>query len=152
METEVGKFRSYTILYGNRDRLFHLRDTDGQDVGSGKTQEEVEEQAKKLIKLAYKFPIEALSVSGLSVFKGKVTSLNPSDYSVRFVYAKERLVTKERLRGGSNIYEATEANKEIADQIDIARGHIKETEGRIKSLIGRLERPMNMEYFKLPKL
>lgn len=151
METEVGKFRGYTILYDNRDRLFHLRDADGQDVGSGKTQEDAEEHAKKLVKLAYKFPIEALSVSGSYVFKGKVTSLNPDDYSVRFAYAEHRAATKEHLRRGSHIYEATEANKEIASQVDMARGHIKEIEEKIRSLISQLERPMNLKYFKLPE-
>ncbi len=157
MQTEVGKFRGYTILYDSRDRLFRLRDADGQDVGSGKTQEEAEEQAKKLIKLAYKFPIEALKVSNLYVSRGKVTSLNPSDCSMRFVFAKDQAslygtVMKVHLRRGPDIYEATEANKEIANQIDVARGHIKEIEGRIPSLIEQLERPMNMEYFKLPNL
>lgn len=154
METEVGKFRSYTILYNSRDRLFHLRDADGQDVGSGKTQEEAEEQAKKLIKLAFKFPVEALKVINLYVSRGKVTSLNPADPSIRFVFAKDQAapygtVMKVYLKWSQGIYEATEANKEIADQIDIARGHIKEMEGRIKNLIERLERPMDMEYFKL---
>lgn len=155
METIIGEVKGYTMFYDNRNHLFTLRDSEGEEVGSGKTQEEVEEQADKLSKEGYKFPIEALQHSMLYLYAGRVTSINPSDKSVRFVRAKvegDRFYggghTKEKLRY-SHLYEATEANQKIAGEVANRRAQISQLEGEIENLLCQLEKPINLEYFGL---
>lgn len=156
MKTKVVDFRGYTIFYNTTDRLFHLEDAEGADIGSGKTQEEVEELAKKVSKLRHKFPIDAFKVSNLYVYSGRVTSLNPDDSSVRFVYGEDAGYssqgshTKERIRW-AKIYEATEANKEVVVRIGELRSKIKAFEAEIGDLIKALEKPMDSKYFNLPE-
>ena len=47
---EIGKIEGYTIIYEPLDKAFYLYDARQEVVGQGKTQDEVEEQAKKLSK------------------------------------------------------------------------------------------------------
>ncbi|GAI42131.1 unnamed protein product [marine sediment metagenome] len=38
METKIGEVKGYTITYDTRVKLFHLKNAEGEEVGSGKTQ------------------------------------------------------------------------------------------------------------------
>lgn len=157
MHTKVAEFRGYTIFYDTRDRLFHLCDAEGEDEGTGKTQMEVEELARRVSKLRHKFPIDAFKVANLYVYSGRVTSLNPDDPSVRFVYTEDAgysrigTHTKEHIRYGSaRIYEATEANKKVVMRIGELRSKTKALEAEIAELIKTLETPIDSKYFNLP--
>ena len=88
METKIAEVEGYTIVYEPRDKLFYLKDASGEVVGQGKTQDEVEEQAKKLAKHGFK-PVAALRRGNLELAPGRVTSINLADQSVRFSFDKK---------------------------------------------------------------
>ena len=151
MKTEIGEVKGYKIVYDSQGREFKLLNSDGECVGSGKTQEEVEAQAEKLSKQQYTFPIQALRVSGQELRPGRVTSINLSDESVRFVYDVKpwgTTHTKVTLRY-SDVYEATAHNQEIAEKIAKRREQIEELSAQIGVLLAGLEVKLNTEYFKL---
>lgn len=150
MGTKIGKAKGYDIIYDSSDKLFHLCDSAGEEVGSGKTQQAVENQADKLAKQAYHFPIAVLLVSGDGLHEGKITSLNIEDESVRFTDADKSYYGRLKLRlNYRNFYQMTEGNREILDQVRAKRGAIQEIENEIRLLIGHLEKPINLAYFNL---
>jgi hypothetical protein len=150
METKIGEAKGYAIVYDSRDKLFRLRDKDDVDVGSGKTQEEVEKKADALAKQSFKFPIPALERSNLYLRKGKITSLNIDDKSTQFVYDDKSIGshTKMHLRY-DKVHELTPQNEEIFKQVTAEREKIGEIEKEIEALIGKLEKPINLSYFSL---
>jgi len=151
METKICELKGYTIVYNTRDKLFHLRNAENEEVGSGKTQEEVEKQADKLAKQVYHFPIQALIHAGNRLEQGKVTSLNIEDESIRFVYANKRFYhnhTKNHLRF-SKVYELTEHNKEILRQVNDKEAKVRDLEAEISALIEHLDKRIDLAYFNL---
>jgi hypothetical protein len=147
---EIGTTRGFTILYDYRRKLFILKDTEGNEVASGPTQDEVEAKAEKLSKRAFNFPISALKVTNLNVYKGRVTSVNADDRSAYFAYDDKTLGSHEKLHLRYNQpYELTEANAQIAGQVEEYRKQIAEIEGKVKSLISQLEKPIDLAYFGL---
>ena len=147
---KVGTAKGYTILYDEKRKLFILEDADGNEVASGATQDAVEVKAEKLSKQAFKFPIPALNVSGLALFKGRVTSLNADDRSAYFAYDDKRCGSHQKLLlRYDHVYELTEANALIAGQVEECREQIKAIEDKIKSLISQLEKPIDLFYFGL---
>lgn len=157
METKIAERKGYQMFYDSGQKLFSLKDAEGDVVGQGKTQDEVEQQADKLSKQKYQFPIKAFQISQLFVYPGKVTSLNLSDRSIYFVYDpspegdtpyRYRTRSKERLVY-CNVYEATQANEDIIEQVSSRREGIKNLEGEVKDLLSRLENKMNLQYFNL---
>lgn len=153
MGTKVGKAKGYDIIYDSKDKLFHLCDSAGEEVGSGTTQQEVENQADKLAKQAYRFPIAAFLVSGNGVKEGKVTSLNIENKSVRFSDAdKSSYYGRVKLHlNYKGLYEMSEDNREILDQVRAKRGAIQEIENEIQLLIAHLEKPIDLAYFNLSR-
>lgn len=158
METEITKIEGYTIVYEPRDKTFYLRDSYGETVGQGKTQDEVEEQAKKLAKRGFK-PVAALRRSNLELELGRVTSINLADQSVRFAFDEKRKsawgyesrgAIKFGLRYGSGgLYELTDQNQSIKEQVDGLLVEHKRIEEQIQDLMKQLEKPINLEYFNL---
>lgn len=152
METKIGEVKGYAIVYDTHDKLFHLRNSDNEEVGSGKTQEDVEKLADKMAKQSYQFPIPALRAGGNRLDQGKVSSLNIEDKSVRFVYGEKdsyRSHVKEHLRY-SHLHELTKHNEEIFGQVKARQNKLQEIEGEIKTLIDKLDKPINLAYFNLP--
>lgn len=149
METKIAVVKGYTVVYETRDRSFKLLTSDGQEVGSGKTQDEVEAQADKLAKQGYKFPIAAMQAAFQNLQLGRVTSVNLSEKSVYFVTDASRRRCKEKLRY-SHLYEATERNLQLANEVATRRSQIEKIEENIRELMGMLENPINLEYFNLP--
>jgi hypothetical protein len=149
-EIQIGTTRGYKILYDDGRKLFILKDKEGNEVASGPTQVEVEAKAEKLSKLAFKFPIPALRVSVLTLYKGRVTSVNADDRSVYFAYDDKTYGshTKLNLRY-DHAYELTEANAQIAHEVEMCRKQIREIEEKVKTLIGQLEKPIDLAYFGL---
>ncbi len=94
----IGATRGYTILYDEKRKLFVLQDASGDEVASSATQDEVEATVEKLSKQAFKFPMPALKVSGLTLYKGRVTSFNAADKSAYFAYDAKTYVCHVRLR------------------------------------------------------
>ena len=154
METKITEVEGYTIVYEPRDKAFYLKDTEGETVGQGKTQDEVEEQAKKLAKSAFK-PVVALKVTGLRLATGRVTSLNLGGESVRFSYDDKRQTgwggrgaTKEQLRY-AGLYVLTDLNKSLVEDVEDRQQQIAMLEDQIRALIAQLEKPINLAYFNL---
>ena len=147
---KIGTARGYTILYDEKQKLFTLEDADGNEVASGGTQDEVEAKAEKLSKQAFKFPIPALKVSGLALSKGRVTSFNADDRAAYFAYDDKRYGSHTKLRlNYDHAYELTEANAQIAGQVEECHRQITEIEEKAKSLISQLEKPIDRSYFGL---
>lgn len=147
---KVGIAKGYTILYDEKRKLFILEDADGNEVASGATQNDVEIKADKLSKQAFKFPIPALHVSRLSLFKGRVTSVNTDDKSAYFAHDDKKYGSHQKLRlRHDRAYELTVANSRIYEQVEQYHGQLKEIEGKIESLIDQLEKPINLSYFGL---
>ena len=146
----IGTTRGYTILYDERRKLFILQDTERNEVASSTTQDEVEAKADKLSKDAFKFPVPALRVSGLTLYKGRVTSFNADNGSAYFAYDDKSYGshTKLRLRY-DHACELSEANAQIASQVEECHKQIKEIEEKIRSLISQLEKPIDLTYFGL---
>lgn len=155
MQTEITKYKGYTIVYERRDKSFHLIGADGESVASAKTQDELECQADKIVKLSFPFPIPALEVSGRTMKRGRVTSLNPDDQSIRFSYDEKsswHSHSKHHLRDSyTPVYEATDHNEAIAVQLDEKEAHIRATEEEMRGLIRGLEKPINVTYFNLDR-
>lgn len=150
METKLGEVKGYTITYDTRDKLFRLKNKNGDEVGSGKSQDDVELKAEKLSKQPFKFPIVALKVSHLSIEKGRVTSFNADDRAAYFSFDNKSYGSHMKLRlGCDKAYELTEANSRLYDEVFKCRSQIKEIEGKIESLIKELEKPINLDYFGL---
>lgn len=155
MQTKITTYKGYTIVYESGAKEFHLLADDGEPVASAKTQDELEHQADKIVKLSFPFPIPALEVSGRTAKRGRVTSLNPSDRSIRFAYNEKshwQSHSKCHLRyGHSSVYEATDHNQAIAVQLDDKEAHIRATEEEMRELLKGLEKPMDLAYFNLDK-
>lgn len=156
METKITEVEGYTIVYEPRDKAFYLKDASGEIVGQGKTQDEVEEQAKKLAKQGFK-PIAAVMITGMKVDLGRVTSINLANQSVRFSYDDKqqsiwggtRGATKVGLRYGANLFELTNQNQSIKEQVDGLLAERDKIEEQIKELKSQLEKPINLAYFNL---
>ncbi len=147
---KIGIAKGYTILYDEKQKLFTLEDADGNEVASGATQGEVEAKADKLSKQAFKFPIPALKVSGLVLSKGRVTSFNTDERAAYFAYDDKRYGSHQKLRlAYEHACELTEANAQIAGQVEECHKQITEIEAKIRSLISQLEKPIDLSYFGL---
>jgi hypothetical protein len=147
---KVGIARGCTILYDEKRRLFILEDADGNEVASGQSQDEVEAKAEKLSKQAFNFPIPALRVSGLTLFKGRVTSFNADQQSAYFSHDNKGYGSHEKLRlHYDHAYELTEANAKIAGEVEECHKQISAREEIIRSLMGQLEKPIDRAYFGL---
>ena len=147
---KITEVQGYTIDYEPGHKKFYLKDSEGEIVGQGKTQQEVEDQAKKLAKRGFK-PIAALKRSNLVLDMGRVTSLNLADHSVRFSFddRKGSGAIKARLSYGTEIYELTDYNRLIKEQIDGLFAETQRIEKRIRDLMEQLEKPINLKYFDL---
>lgn len=156
METEITEVEGYRIVYEPRDKMFYLKDADNETVGQGKTQDEVEEQAKKLAKHGFK-PVAALKHGNLELDTGRVTSINIASQSLRFSFDEkkrsrwgvERGAIKCTLRFGSGLYELTDHNQSIKEQVDGLSAEIDKLQEQAKGLIKQLDKPINLEYFGL---
>ena len=147
---KVGIAKGYTILYDEKRKLFILEDADSNEVASGATQNDVEIKADKLSKQAFKFPIPALKVSGLSLPKGRITSFNADEKASYFAYDDKRYGSHQKLRlRYDHAYELTEANAKIAGEVEECHRQITEREEIIQSLISQLEKPIDRSYFGL---
>lgn len=152
-ETKIGEAKGYTIVYDSHDRLFYLRDKDDIDVGSGKTQEEVEKKADALAKQGFNFPILALEKTNLYLRKGKVTSLNIDDRSAYFVYDDKNVGSHTKIHlHYDKVYELTPENEVVFNQVMAGRNTIVRVEKEIEALLGKLEKPINLSYFGLPNI
>ena len=147
MTITIATLEGYTIDYDPRGKKFYLIDSDGEVVGQGKTQEDVEEQAKKLSKSGFK-PIAAFRKSILQLQSGRVTSLNMADHSVRFS-ADGKSSTKVSLRYDRGLFELTAYNQLIKNQVDALVVESHKVEEQIKELLNQLDKPMDLEYFGL---
>lgn len=146
---KIGTTKGYTVLYDERRKLFVLQDAEGNELTSGATQDEVEAKAGKLSQLAFKLPILALKVSGFNLEKGRVTSVNPDERSAYFVYDNKKYGSHAKLHLPSDAYELTEANSQIYEQMQQCHSQIVLFQERIQSLIGQLEKRMDLDYFGL---
>lgn len=152
METKIGEVKGYTIFYDSTVKEFRLRDALGEEVGSGKTQDAVEEQAKKLSKQAYKFPIPAVLATYRSAERGKVTSVNLDNRSMRFVYEEKTYYqshTKIHLGSGDKVFELTHPNEQLLTEIQSRRANIETIDKEIEELVKRFEKPIGLKYFNL---
>jgi len=153
-EVKVGERKGFAIMYDARMREFSLRNSNNDEVGSGKTQEDVEKQADKLAKQKFQFPILALAVDRLHVKEGKITSLNADDVSVWFVSSE-----KSPYYGGgsrskcslrySRFHEQTEYNVGLSKKIAAKKAKIEEIEQEIKVMIDQMDKRIGLEYFGL---
>lgn len=148
MDVIIATLEGYTIGYDPRGKEFYLKDSEGEVVGQGKTQEDVEEQAKKLSKSGFK-PIAAFRKGLLELNGGRVTSLNMADNSVRFS-ADGKSSVKVSLRYDRGLFELTAHNELIKHKVDALLVESHKTEEQIKELLNQLDKPISLEYFGLP--
>jgi len=151
METNIGEVKGYTITYDSRDKLFRLKNAEGEEVGSGKTQDEVEQQADKLSKQGFTFPIPALLAGSWHIDKGKVTSVNLGDRSATFIYhdkADYRSRAKIHLRT-SHAHELTPKNEQIYQEVVQREEQVLKLHKEIEQFTKELENPINLSYFGL---
>jgi len=147
---KIATTKGYTVLYDEKLKRFILEDTEGDEVGSGATQEDVELKAEKLSKQAFKFPIPALKVSHLALEQGRVTSVNQDDRSAYFAFDDKTKGSHVKLHlAYDHAYELTEVNSRIYAEVEESRSQIKAIEAKIKSLIAQLEKPIDLSYFGL---
>lgn len=154
-EVKVSEREGLTITYDSVYKEFRLRNCDSEEVGSGKTQEDVERQADKLSKQKFQFPILALAVNGLRVEDGKVTSLNIDGKTVWFVgpsagrYSGDRGVRSNHNLRYCHIHEKTECNAVLLKKIVAQRIKVEEIEQDIKKQIDLMDKRMDLKYFGL---
>ncbi len=154
LEIKIASIKGYDIFYATRDRRFELRNQDGEVVGQGKTQDEVEKQAELLSKKQFS-PIAAFKQYDVVLEPGRITSLNIDEQTVWFVPEKktgpswERTRQKVSLRHSTSMFEATEKNQEIAKVVESKVAEIHRIEKDIESLISTMEKVVNLAYFGL---
>lgn len=149
-EVKITSIRGYDIFYDGRQKQFELRNTDGEVVGQGKTQEEVEKQAELLSKRQFS-PIAAFGKYGWNLIPGRVTSLNIDEQTVWFVPEKKTYHSRDKinLRHNTSVFEATEKNQEIAKLVESKVAEVHRIEKEIESLISTMEKMVNLAYFGL---
>jgi len=152
MATKIGEYKGYTILYDSQSKVFRLENAQGEEVGSGATQEAVETQADALSKTRFPFPIRVFDAQGRDVRASRITSVNLKEVSVwvveeemsAFGYKQRQ---KRNIGYSPNLYERTEANEQIAATIKVKKDAITQLETEIKELIATLEKPITPAYF-----
>ncbi len=154
MATKIGEYKGYAILYDRGSRQFTLENAAGEEVGTGKTQEEVEKQADMLSKAQFHFPIRVFLTSGRGVTAARITSINLKEASVWVVEEdvsqygyKQR--SKHNLRYTPELYERTEANEKIVAVIQTKREAITQLQNEIHELVEKIEKPITLTYFGL---
>lgn len=150
MEIKVISYKGYEISYDNYKKTFILRNEDGVEMGTGFYQADVETIADRLEKASFQFPIKALETHGLEISSGKVTSINLSDPSIRFIEDTEGAGHhKVSLKYGSKVYASTPGNESIKTQVDKYNKSIEELRVIAKGLMAKLESPIDLGYFGL---
>lgn len=147
---EIGTTKGFTIFYDRGQKLFILKDTQGIEVATAASQAELEAEAVKLSKLAFKSPIPALKVDRLTLRKGRVTSFNPDDKAAFFSFDDKRHFSHTKLKlQWDHAFELTEANSRIYERVEEWHRQIEGIEEKIKELISNLEKPLNLSYFDI---
>ncbi len=149
MQHKIKEVQGYQVVYDDSDKNFKLLNAEGDMVAFSAAQESVERKVEELKKLGFNFPIRAIYNHTL----GRVTSLNVSDRSVRFVpdepddkkwgYRSKYKVDLSH----SGLFEETEENKVICQNIQAQEDNVRMIRENIKSLEGELKDPFNHEYF-----
>jgi hypothetical protein len=148
-KVKITEVQGLQIWYDGRGKIFTLENAQGDVLGSGKTQDEVEEQAKVYAKAAYHFPINAFESYGMNVKPVKLTSVNIKGKALWLVRENGERTKHSFSYGGDSIFEITPHNQEIVTKVHALRDKIDLLEQEAREAIKDLEKPINKEYFGL---
>ncbi|MBU0847026.1 hypothetical protein KKH23_07520 [Patescibacteria group bacterium] len=153
---KIKEMYGYQITYNPKSRRFLVEDSDGTELAFAKTQDEIEIKAKALSKQEFKrFRIVKVGNEG-QVTMGEFTSLNRDDQSGWISMEKGEETwgsgrQKIALRFDRGYYEATETNLKTLGNIKSKRESLNNILAEIKSLRDILEKPINLDYFGIPR-
>lgn len=156
MSIKIKEIYGYKLLYNDRDRNFIIEDTDGTELASAKTQDEAEVKAKNLSKQEFK-RVDIIKVEQEGqITMGELTSLNRKDKSAWISMEKSEHTwgsgrQKINLDYHRGYYEATETNLKILEEIKAKREVLTQIKTEIKDTIAKLEKPIDLNYFRITK-
>ncbi len=156
MTIKIKEIYGYKLGYQEGLERFVLEDTDGTELAYGKTQSEVEVKAKSLRQQEFKrIRIIKVQTEGVSNL-GELTSLNRDDNSAWVSMEKGEDSwgsgrSKIALHYDHGFYEATETNLKILENIKGRRETLLQIKSDIDTLIGTLEKPINLAYFGITR-
>lgn len=148
MQHKIKEIEDYQLVYDDRSKDFKLLDAEGDEQASGKNQDEVEKKVEELKKSNFKFPIRVYHDTGFTIELGRLTSLNVTDRSIRYVPDDTRGQSKfKKHLNHTRLFEITDANRSLAQDIQAKKKHVDEVQDEIKALREKMEKPINPEYF-----
>jgi hypothetical protein len=150
MKTKVGEYKGYKFIYDTDQKTFAAENPQGEEVGTGKTQDEIEKLIDADIKQRHKFPITVIKSTYNSLTLGKITSMNLSDGTFWFV-SEQKERSKESVRYGSNFYLANETNLAIVAKVQELRKQIDALEKEIRETKMTLTEPITQQYFGIER-
>lgn len=149
-EVKIGSKDGYDTFYDPNDKLFRIRDPQGNEVGKGATQDKVEADIARLVKTALKLPVAAIMWTYHKWERGRITSVNLQNNFAWFSFDDKtrRHAEKVSLSGRNEIFELTPANEALEKQIGELLVHQAEVEKQIDALRAKFEKPINHKYFE----
>lgn len=139
----------YTIFYDSERKLFCLEDAMGNEVATASTQDKAEAEIQGIAKQAFKLPMPAILTRSYGIDRGRITSLNLHAETAYFSYDNKARGSTQKiaLRYDREVYVLTEANEQIAKQIEERMAQRAKLSEEIEALKGQFEKPINAEYF-----
>ena len=149
-EIKVGAKDGFATFYDPVEKRFILRDPDGNEVGSGITQEKTEGKISELLRSRLKLPVRAIFWYYGIPHCGRVTSATLQQDSVWFAWDDKKLgrAAKVHLGGAAQLWELTPANEQRIIEIGALQNQAKELQAKIGDMVSQLEKPISREYFK----
>ena len=156
MSIIINEIYGYQLSYDEVKKRFVIIDTDGTELAHAPTQDEAEVKAKALSKQEFsRIWIMRVRTEG-EITMGEITSLNRDEKSawVSMKISKDSWGSgrqKINLKYDRGLYEATETNLKIIEDIRLKREILTEIRLEIEGLIDTLEKPINLSYFGLER-
>jgi hypothetical protein len=148
-EVKVGSRDGYDTFYDPSSKKFRLRDSAGNEVASGDTQDEIDREIGQLVKNALKLPVLAIMWTYHKWEHGRITSVNLQNNTAWFLDDKTRRhAEKVHLGGRAELFELTPANEALAKEVDDLLVKQKELEKQVEALRAKFEKPITHKYFE----
>lgn len=151
-KVKVEEKDGYTIFYDPVEKLFCLQDAMGNEVATASTQVKAAAEIQGIAKQAFKLPILAILTRSYGIDRGRITSLNLHAETAYFSYDNKGRGSTQKiaLRYDRGVYVLTEANEQVAKQIEERIAQKTKLGEEIEALKGQFEKPINAEYFTVP--
>jgi hypothetical protein len=149
-EVKVGSRDGYDTFYDPNNKVFRVRDSQGNEITHGDTQDKVDKDIIQLVKTALKLPVLAVMWYYHKWERGRITSVNLEANTAWFSFDDKtrRHAEKVHLGGRADLFELTPANEALAKEVADLLIQQSGLEKRIEALGEKFEKPISREYFE----